>query len=56
MESIELVELDVESAVVELESTHVRMGPGFISILGVFVRFFDGILVFVRGDGGLEKK
>ena len=56
MESIELIELDLESAVVELESTHVRMGPAFFSILGGFVRFFDDILGFVGGEGGLEKK
>ena len=28
-ELVESIELDVESAVVELESTHVRIGPGF---------------------------
>ena len=28
MESIELVELHLESAVVDLKSTHVRIGPG----------------------------
>ena len=58
MESIELIELDLESALhlVELESTHVRMGPAFFSILGGFVRFSHDILGFVGGEGGLEKK
>ena len=52
MESIELIELDLESAVVELESTHVRIGPAFFSILGGFVRFSHGILGFCRGARG----
>ena len=39
MESIELVELNLESALVEFESTHVRMGPAFFSILAVLFVF-----------------
>ena len=35
MESIELVELDLESALVEFESTHVRIGPGFTYDFGL---------------------
>ena len=44
--------VDLESAMVELESTHVRMGSGFISILGFFVRLFDDILGFGGSEGG----
>ena len=40
VESIKLVWLDLESAMVDFESTHVRIAPGFISILGFFFVFF----------------
>ena len=56
VESIELIELDLESALVDLESRHVRLGPAFFSILGGFVRFSDDILGFVGRRGVLEKK
>ena len=56
MEWIELIELDLESALVKFESTHVRMGPAFFSILGGFVRFSHDILGFVGGEVVLEKK
>ena len=55
MKSIVIIELDLESAMVDLESTQVRIRPGFSAIFS----FFDVFLVVfcVLGDqGGLEKK
>ena len=56
---IVIIELNLESAMVGLESTHVRIGPGFTSILGVFWSFFMVFSVLGgggRATGGLGKK
>ena len=36
MKSMVMIELDLESAMVDLESTQVRIGPGFSSIFSFF--------------------
>ena len=52
MKSIVIIELNLESAMVDLESTQVRIGPGFTSILA-FLGLFCGI---VGLGGGARKK
>ena len=55
MKSIVILELDLESAMVDLESTQVRIRPGFSSICSFFDVFFM-VFCVLRGQGGLEKK
>ena len=51
MESIELVEFDLERDTVELESVHRRIGAGntkILSFFGFFLAFFSSISGFWR--------
>jgi hypothetical protein len=56
VKSIELVELDLESVRIELESAHKRIGTGNTKKLTFFLTFFSGILHFSGGTEGLMKK
>ena len=56
MKSIVIIELDLESAMVDLESTQMRIEPGFSSIFSFLNVFLSSILRFAGPKWGLEKK
>jgi hypothetical protein len=56
VKSIELVELDLESVKVELESAHKRIGAGNTKKLTFLLTFFWWYFAFFGAKGGSNEK